>query len=126
GASGVPAGHRGRAGRTGPPGPDQPTTRGREVDMRALTLYQPWASLVVLGEKKIETRSWSTRHVGPLAIHASATWPPGFHDICDSPAFRKALEHLGLLASRLPLGAVLGTADLIACLPTERLLEEGL
>lgn len=28
--------------------------------MKALTLWQPWASLVALGEKRIETRSWST------------------------------------------------------------------
>lgn len=39
--------------------------------MKALTLWQPWASLVALGVKTIETRSWSTSHRGPLAIHAS-------------------------------------------------------
>lgn len=39
--------------------------------MKALTLWQPWASLVALGEKKIETRTWSTTYRGTLAIHAS-------------------------------------------------------
>jgi activating signal cointegrator 1 len=39
--------------------------------MRALTLYQPWATLVAIGAKKIETRSWSTKYRGPLAIHVS-------------------------------------------------------
>ena len=43
--------------------------------MKALTLWQPWASLVALGEKRIETRCWSTKHVGPLAIHAAARTP---------------------------------------------------
>ena len=38
--------------------------------MKALTLYQPWATLVAIGAKKIETRSWSTPYRGPLAIHA--------------------------------------------------------
>lgn len=38
--------------------------------MKALTLHQPWASLVALGAKMIETRSWSTKYRGPLAIHA--------------------------------------------------------
>lgn len=38
--------------------------------MKALTLTQPWASLVELGEKWIETRSWRTGHRGPIAIHA--------------------------------------------------------
>lgn len=40
--------------------------------MRGLTLHQPWASLVGLGVKTIETRSWSTAYRGPLAIHAGA------------------------------------------------------
>jgi len=38
--------------------------------MKTLSLIQPWATLVAIGAKKIETRSWSTRYRGPLAIHA--------------------------------------------------------
>lgn len=41
--------------------------------MKALTLWQPWASLIALGVKSIETRAWSTSYRGPLAIHAAAT-----------------------------------------------------
>lgn len=44
--------------------------------MKTLTLHQPWASLVALGVKSIETRSWSTRYRGPLAIHAGKGWGP--------------------------------------------------
>ena len=40
--------------------------------MRALSLRQPWASLIADGHKTIETRTWRTRYRGPLAIHASA------------------------------------------------------
>lgn len=40
--------------------------------MKALSLRQPWASLVADGRKTIETRTWRTRYRGPLAIHASA------------------------------------------------------
>lgn len=43
--------------------------------MKALTLWQPWASLVALGIKTIETRSWSTQYRGPLAIHAAKRKP---------------------------------------------------
>jgi activating signal cointegrator 1 len=39
--------------------------------MRALSLRQPWASLIAIGAKKVETRSWSTRYRGPIAIQAS-------------------------------------------------------
>lgn len=38
--------------------------------MKALTLIQPWATLIMLGEKQIETRSWNTKYRGKLAIHA--------------------------------------------------------
>lgn len=34
--------------------------------MKALTLWQPWASLVALSEKTIETRCWSTKYRGEL------------------------------------------------------------
>ncbi len=40
--------------------------------MKAISLLQPWATLVAIGAKHIETRSWSTPYRGPLAIHASA------------------------------------------------------
>lgn len=43
--------------------------------MKALTLHQPWATLVALGVKSIETRSWTTSHRGPIAIHAARTMP---------------------------------------------------
>ncbi len=39
--------------------------------MKAISILQPWASLVALGHKKIETRSWNTKYRGELLIHAS-------------------------------------------------------
>lgn len=39
--------------------------------MKALTVYQPHASLIELNEKKYETRSWATSYRGPIAIHAA-------------------------------------------------------
>ena len=42
--------------------------------MKVLTLFQPWATLVILGEKKIETRSWKTNYRGEIAIHAGKKW----------------------------------------------------
>lgn len=47
--------------------------------MKALTVRQPWASLIALGVKTVETRSWSTKYRGPLAIHAGMTRPPMMH-----------------------------------------------
>ena len=38
--------------------------------MKALTISQPYASLIASGEKWIENRTWCTSYRGPLAIHA--------------------------------------------------------
>jgi ASCH domain-containing protein len=41
--------------------------------MKAISIRQPWAWLIVAGIKDIENRTWSTKHRGPLRIHASAS-----------------------------------------------------
>ncbi|MDR2893001.1 MAG: ASCH domain-containing protein [Deltaproteobacteria bacterium] len=40
--------------------------------MKALSIWQPFASLVVAGHKKIEVRTWATEHRGPLLICSTA------------------------------------------------------
>lgn len=46
--------------------------------MKALTVKQPWGSLIRDGAKTIEIRSWPTSYRGPLAIHVGATWVAGW------------------------------------------------
>ena len=41
--------------------------------MKALSVKQPWACLIVEGIKPIEIRSWATDHRGPLLVCASAS-----------------------------------------------------
>lgn len=84
--------------------------------MKALTLTQPWATLVALGAKRIETRSWSTPYRGTLAIHAAKGFPRWAKDACLEPEF--AIE---LGSDVLPTGAVIATCRLISCLPTREL-----
>ena len=38
--------------------------------MKALTVCEPYASLIAYGNKRYETRSWATKYRGPLLIHA--------------------------------------------------------
>jgi hypothetical protein len=46
--------------------------------VKCLTVRQPHAQLIVLGPKRIETRSWATKYRGPLVIHAAKQRPtPG-------------------------------------------------
>lgn len=65
--------------------------------MRAITVHQPWASLVAANVKTIETRSWSTKYRGPLAIHAAKRLPK--EDECPGQIGR---DLLGTLTYWLP------------------------
>ena len=78
--------------------------------MRALTLWQPWASLVAIGAKQWETRSWGTKYRGPLLIHAAMRKPPPI----DNPlVFEEMLQRLGGADfDTLPRGVVLAIVDL--------------
>lgn len=93
--------------------------------MRAITLTQPWATLVAIGAKRIETRSWQTSYCGPLAIHAGASLKPvgglqGLAEIVCSSPFWEVLTGAGYCGPhpRQPeLGAIVAVATLAGCVP---------
>jgi len=43
--------------------------------MKAITIHQPYASLIACGAKIYETRSWATKYRGKIAIHAGKSDP---------------------------------------------------
>src|SRR6266567_3747703 len=67
----------------------------RDAIIPALTLTQPFATLVAGGAKHLETRSWSTSYRGPLAIHAAKGFPADAEALCEVSPFREALLALG-------------------------------
>lgn len=112
--------------------------------MKALTVRQPWASLIALGVKTIETRSWRAPKalIGErIAIHAGKARPKiGWHStgwgICHynldgvgalPPGYTYAPDENGVYKSSphdpiaLPLGAVVAVATLADCAPMEAL-----
>jgi hypothetical protein len=87
-----------------------------------LTVCQPYSSLICLDDadpraKRCENRGYYVRHRGPLGIHAgksrswidpdelSAPWPGGY----------------GMTMADLTFGAVLGIADVVACLSIDEI-----
>lgn len=81
--------------------------------MKALTIIQPWASLIALGEKKIETRSWRTKYRGPVLIHAGKSVD---HDICKTNPFSAALVDHGIIFQQdMPTGVILARAEIVDC-----------
>ena len=91
--------------------------------MKTLTLTQPWASLVAVGAKHIETRSWSTPYRGPLAIHAAKGFPGWAQRFCEAEMVRHALvsggEAVAEPKSSLPRSVIVCTCTLVDCLPME-------
>lgn len=85
--------------------------------MKALTIWQPWASLIACGAKRYETRSWPTKYRGPIAIHA-AVKDPNKLPLQGKEALERAVRE-EIDAGRcptwcfMPTGAVIATAELV-------------
>ena len=75
--------------------------------MKALTICQPYAHLIVRGEKLVENREWPTAYRGPLLIHAgkSRNWM----DEHEEYEWRA-------VGDPIVFGAIVGTAMLTDCL----------
>ncbi|HWR07118.1 ASCH domain-containing protein [Sporomusa sp.] len=97
--------------------------------MKAITILQPFASLIACGAKQIETRSWPTKYRGPIAIHAGVS--KKYYGIEHKEPFFSVLEdQITTIADvggpveaewdevgvDLPYGAVIAIADLVDCL----------
>lgn len=86
--------------------------------LRAISLWQPWASLMAIGAKHIETRSWPTEYRGLIAIHAAKKWNGELEDLCFDEPFAKCLfpdEFLPKPKS-LPRGCIIAVGHLHRCL----------
>ena len=82
---------------------------------RAITLLQPWASLMAAGVKTIETRSRRTSYRGWVAVHSSARNP------AREPLSGRLLELTRALPGPhpCPLGLLLCVVELYDCKPVE-------
>jgi hypothetical protein len=92
--------------------------------MKAITLWQPWATLIAIGVKPFETRSWPTRYRGPIAIHAGKT-REGLR-LCEGEIdIEQALALAGYILNTVPLGVVVCTANLVDVLSTDEIAKQG-
>lgn len=95
------------------------------INLKAITIWEPWASLIAMGEKSIETRSWKAPDNiinQRIAIHAAATMPKWVKALCSG--FAKLIgtkEYNGSWLYHLehgigPFGKVVATAKLTECI----------
>ncbi len=85
--------------------------------MKALSIKQPWAELILLGVKPYEYRTWETLYRGELVIHASKVdddTPLATLRACDG--FKQAGIEFGTEEERkLARGAIVGVVSLADC-----------
>ena len=86
--------------------------------MKALSLWQPWAALMAVGAKRIETRHWSTAYRGELAIHA-AKRKVDIEFLNECPEAADALSCYGMW-----YGAIVAVVDLYDVNRTEDIIKE--
>jgi hypothetical protein len=82
--------------------------------MKALTLKQPWATLVAEGIKKYEFRSWKTNYRGKILIHAGAG------------VDKEALERVKRLNLEYPSRRIIAEVEIEECLELDEKLNNAI
>ncbi|MDE2106620.1 MAG: ASCH domain-containing protein [Patescibacteria group bacterium] len=85
--------------------------------MKALSIKQPWAHLIVNGIKDIENRDWPTKQRGIVAVHSSAKLERAemksacdlLMQICIPFSARRFQDE------KFPTGSILGTVEIVDC-----------
>ena len=72
--------------------------------MKALTIKNPWATLIVDGYKKYEFRSWKTNYRGKILIHAGLSLE------------KDTLNRFKDYNLDCITGAIIGEADIVDCI----------
>lgn len=73
--------------------------------MKVLTIKQPWATLIMQGDKRFEFRSWQTKYRGDLLIHAGKG--------IDKEAMKRLKKYI---PEDMPLGKIIGKVKLVDCI----------
>jgi len=82
--------------------------------MKALSILQPWAWLIVHGHKDIENRTWSTTRRGRILVHAGKRY--SVRDYEDDREYFYEAQNIILPAyDDIPRGGIVGEVDIVDC-----------
>lgn len=81
--------------------------------MKALSIKQPWASLIAHVIKDIENRTWKTHFRGRIYIHASAASAGTPIELLNESQM-KAIQN-GFCELHYPKSAIIGEVDIVDC-----------
>jgi hypothetical protein len=88
------------------------------LKISCLSVFQPWAELLVAGIKPVENRTKRSNHRGPLLIHASKKFDAEWMDGLPPELVIIAKEHLRTVCSfptKLPRGCIVGAVIQTGC-----------
>lgn len=89
--------------------------------MKAYTVYQPYAYATVAGLKHYETRPRRTNIRGRVAVHAGRLDEVHATKSLSNRDFWAVMEAIGGKTD-LPRGAVIGTVEIVDCVPVEEIV----
>jgi hypothetical protein len=90
-------------------------------DMKAISIKQPWASMIIDGMKPVENRSRPWKHKGPVMIHASKSFDEeGLQHIKDECHSVWAFRHTLFDESRNLTGGFIGSVNMAGCVTEHR------
>jgi len=92
--------------------------------MKALTVWQPWATFIADGMKRYETRHWSTSYRGNLAIRAGKRWTASEQAILSTLGLRYPSALGDYQLKTLPLGCIVAAVRLVEVHRVEEIREE--
>jgi len=83
--------------------------------MRALTICQPYAELIMRGEKRVENRKWPTSYRGALLIHAGKN-----REWLELDETEKFDESYNIPLAEMDFGKIVGVVQLRGCIHLQR------
>lgn len=85
--------------------------------MKALSIKQPWASLIAHGIKDIENRTWKTHFRGRIYIHASAKDAGSLFELLNEKQIEAISNHWTAAPPfpNRPVSAIIGEVDIVDC-----------
>lgn len=102
-----------------------------DKEIQIISLHEPWATALVYGIKKNETRSWRTKVRGIIAIHAAKT------KLTPSTTFTEDISYLSIEGSEInnllyfkkmriscTYGAIVGFVKIVDCVPAESIRDQ--
>ncbi|MCF5224197.1 ASCH domain-containing protein [Pseudomonas syringae] len=89
--------------------------------MKALSIRQPWAWLIIYGGKDIENRTWNTKFRGRFLVHASAgctkkQWAEAVSFALQAGVVKHPADVPPI--NELELGCIIGSVELVDCVDT--------